>query len=54
MFNKEEILILKELVEVEIGEVDKLIESSNSNDKEELQQHKIKLNNILLNLNQLV
>ena len=52
MFNKEEILILKELVEVEIVEVDKLIKSSNSNDKEELQQHKMKLKDILIKLDE--
>ncbi len=54
MFNKEEILILKELVEVEIIELDKMIKDLIDIDKEELQQHKMKLNNILLKLNQLL
>ena len=47
MFDKEELFILKELVELEIEEVKNLIEISDSSDKEELKAHKIKLETIL-------
>ena len=47
MFNHEEIFLLKELIELEINEVDELIKTSNEEEKIELKTHKIKLLNIL-------
>ena len=47
MFDKEEVLILKELVEIEIIEVEKMINNSQDTDKEELIKHKGKLVSIL-------
>ena len=50
MFNHEEIFLLKELVELEINEVDELIKKSNEEEKIELKTHKTKLLNILTKL----
>ena len=51
MFNEEELLILKELVEIEISEVEKMVKISQSKDKEELLKHKDKLISISKKLN---
>ena len=51
MFNNEELFIIKELVEIEVSDVDGLIDKSSGTDKDELQRHKVKLINILNKIN---
>lgn len=47
MLTDEELFILKELIIVEIGTIEKLIKEVNADDKIELISHKAKLSNIL-------